>query len=103
MHEYVQKSISTTWPARSAGVSGAPPGVLSQPVIPVSGGAWPQSSRVGPPSVHAASPVAGAVGAADAPAGPAARPGPDVAPAVRRRRSSAAPVVASIEFCSALV
>ncbi len=48
MHEYVQKSISTTRPRRPASVSGVPPGVSSQAEMPVNSGAGPKSRRFPP-------------------------------------------------------
>ena len=41
MHEYVQKSTSTTLPRRPASVSGASPGVFSQWSMPANSGAVP--------------------------------------------------------------
>ena len=41
MHEYVQKSISTTRPRRPASVSGLPPGVPSHAEMPANSGAGP--------------------------------------------------------------
>ena len=45
MHEYVQKSTSTTLPRSSLSDSGMSPGVLNQAVIPVKFGARPRSGR----------------------------------------------------------
>ena len=47
MHEYVQKSTSTTWPFSPAMVSGWSPGVLSHLVMPAKAGAGPQSASTG--------------------------------------------------------
>ena len=43
MHEYVQKSTSTTLPRREASVSGRSPGVFSQCELPVNCGARPRT------------------------------------------------------------
>ncbi len=45
MHEYVQKSTSTTLPRSSLSDSGWSPGVLNHAVIPVKFGARPRSGR----------------------------------------------------------
>ena len=64
MHEYVQKSISTTRPRRPAIVSGLPSGVSSQVWMPVNSGAGPKSFRLPagdrrPPSLATVAPDAG--------------------------------------------
>ena len=45
MHEYVQKSTSTTLPRSAASDSGRLPGVFSQSAMPVKSGAVPRSGN----------------------------------------------------------
>ncbi|CNJ44634.1 Uncharacterised protein [Mycobacterium tuberculosis] len=55
MHEYAQKSISTTLPRNDARSIGLPPGVLSHWVIPTMAGAGPHCCSRAKPSVQSAS------------------------------------------------
>ena len=56
MHEYVQKSTSTTLPRSDASAAGRPPGGLSQCEMPTKSGALPRTGRVdfAPPACFAA-------------------------------------------------
>src|ERR1700761_8313889 len=65
MHEYVQKSISTTLPRRPARVSGLFPGVLSQATMPVKSGAGPSFGSLAAAAFDCAVAWAAAGGAVD--------------------------------------